>query len=447
MILLALAVTTAAALPGNSAALPPAPTLAGSDTGWTNTPTVFKATNLPESGTGLVFDWGDSPGFPQTSLTTQHAHVYAEPGTYVARFQVQYTTGSGWWRWGEWSNPCTVHVLAETLTHPDSIYATIRLSHTTTWSCVLPNGGAVYVTSVDDSSVYVIDPRTNSVADRIRVQSGPSCCIASTVGDRVYVANHGSNSVSVVRTLDNSVVGTIRLPGAPDGLALLPGDTLLYVSHKPKNQVSAIRLRDDSIIAHIAVGDSPCAMVCSPDGQSVYVACLGDNRLAIVSTLEHTVKKTFRTGYRPTSMAFSPTGETVYVACADTQGVELYRGRDCTKIESIAVDAQHLLMLPGNRCLYSISECGVDSSTVSVFRRSDNFLLRQFRLSAAGLPSTWRDGYGLYGPSVSDRSRDNILVLNQWQPSRTGAPSVLPDGSRLYLPHGNVVTVLGPRSK
>lgn len=440
-------------LPGSTTSLPPAPALAGPDTGWTNTPTVFKATKLPESGAGLYFDWGESPhpeeilALTWTSLATRHAHVYAEPGTYIAKCQVQYISGSFSWRYGDWSNPCTVHVVAETLMHPDSIYATVQLNHTPTWSCVLPNGNAVYVTSVDDSSVYVLDPGTNSVTESIRVQSAPNCCIAAAAGDRVYVGNHGSNSISVIRTSDDSVVDAIRLPGAPDGLALLPGDTLLYVSHKAKNQVSVVRLGEDSIIAHIAVSDSPCAMACTPDGQHVYVACLRNNRLAVISTLDHTVKKTFQVGDRPTSILFNPSGETAYVACEYAQQVELYRCSDFTKIDSISVDAQYLLMLPGNRCLYDVSEHGMDSSTVSVLRRSDNFILRQFRLSTAGVPSVWRDGYSLYAPTASVLSRNDNLVLSQFQLSTAGGPSALPDGSRLYVPHGNVVTVLGPGSK
>jgi len=432
--------------------LPPAPTLAGPDTGWTNTPTVFKATNLPESGDGLDFDWGENlyPGVivtSSTSITEQHAHVYAEPGTYIVRCCVEYITGDWSSREGDWSSPCTVHVVPEILMHPDSVYATIQLNHTPAWSCALPDGKAVYVTSVDDSTVYVLDPGTNSVTESIRVQSAPSCCISSTAGDRVYVANHGSNSISVVRTSDNSVVDTIRLPGAPDGLALLPGDTLLYVSHQTMSQVSAIRLRDDSIIANIAVNDGPCAMACTQDGKHVYAACLGNSRLAVISTLDHTVKKTLQVGDRPTSILFSPSGETAYVACEYAQQVEMYRCSDFTKIDSVSVDAQYLLMLPGSRCLYDISEYGMGSSTVSILRRSDNFLLRQFRLSTDGVPSVWRDGYSLYAPSAGVLGRGDDLVLNQLQLSKTGGPSVLPDGSRVYIPHGSVVTVLGPGAK
>lgn len=398
---------------------PPTPTLTGPDTGWTRTRTVFTTSDANRPGgfdAEVVFNWGDTAAEQWCGDDVRFIHIYAEPGTYVARCRVLYLPNMesfefGKARGGNWSNPCTVHVVPETLMHPDSICATVQLNHTPTWSCVLPNGSAVYVTTGDNSSVYVLDPGTNSVTKSVRVQSDPTCCVASAAGDRVYVGNHGSKSISVIRTSDDSVLDTIRLSSAPDGMALLPGDTLLCVSHKTENEVSIIRLSNGSAVARIAVSDSPCAMTCTPDGQHVYVACLRYNRLAVISTLDHTVEKTFHTGDRPTSMLFSPSGETVYVACENAQQVQLYRCSDLTRIDSISVDARYLLMLPGNRCLYDVSEYGMSYSTVSVLRRSDNFVLRQFQLSTAG------------------------------------GPSVLPDGSRLYVPNGNVVTVLGPGPK
>jgi YVTN family beta-propeller protein len=399
-------------LPGCITPKPPTPTLTGPDTGWTHTPTVFTETHASTGGwtTILLAKWGDSPD--ESRASGDHpSHEYADPGTYVVECRL---VNIPWVEWGQlggsrggnWSNPCTVHIVPDTLTHPDSIYATVEFSHTPSWSCVLPNGSAVYVTNGDDSSVYVLDPSTNSITESIRVQSDPTCCVASAAGDRVYVSNHGGNSISAIRTADNSVVDTMPLPAPPDRLLLLPGDTLLYVSHAAANRVSVVRLSDDSIIASIVVRDSPCAMTCTQDGQYVYVAGVGNDTLTVINALNHTVEKSFRSGDRPASMLFSSGGETAYVACERAKQVLLYRSSDLARIDSIGFPAQHLLMLPGYRCLY-----GMSGGAVSIFRRSDNFLLRQLKLGSAG------------------------------------GPSALPDGSRIYVPNGNVVTVLGPGSK
>ena len=400
------------ALPGCITPKPPTPTLTGPDTGWARTPTVFAETHPGTGGwsTELIVNWGDGSDVVFSGTT----HGYSEPGMYVVECRLMNIPWEEWGqlggpRGGDWSNPCTVHVVPETLMHPDSIYATVGFNHHPSWSCVLPNGSAVYVTSGDDSAVYVLDPVTNSVTESIRVQSDPTCCVASAAGDRVFVANHGSNSISAIRTADNSVVDTIPLPAAPDGMVLLPGDSLLYVSHAARNWVSVIRLNDDSIIARIAVNDSPNAITCTPDGQHVCVGGMGNNIVTVVSTINHAVERTFRVGKRPTSAAFSPSGETAYVACEGAGHVELYLCSDLTKIDSAGPGSypRYMLMLPGSRCLYLESSDG----QVRILRRSDNYLLRLLGLGPAG------------------------------------APSVLPDGSRLYVPNGNVVTVLGPGPK
>jgi YVTN family beta-propeller protein len=391
---------------------PPTPVLTGPETGWTRAPTVFTATFTQQPGgwtTVADFDWGDSSSNGLYGLGP-FEHAFVEPRTYVVKCRlsnIQSTIPFGGMetRYGGWSNPCTVNIIPDTLTHPDSICAKVELGHHASWSCVLPNGSAVYLTIGDDNSVYVLEPGTNSCTHRIPVQSDPSCCVASAAGDRVYVANHGSSSISAIRTTDNSVVDTIPLPAAPDLLALLPGDTLLYVSHAAKNQVSVVRLSDDSIVASIAVRDSPGGMTCTPDGQHVYIAGMGNDSLTVVSTLDHSVERTVRVGDRPTSVLFSPSGETAYVACQRSGQVLLFRCSDLVEIDSIELShgtAQYLLMLPGDRCLYVISGRGY------IVRRSDNCVLRTF----------WFDAPG-------------------W-------PSVLPDGSRLYVPNANVVTVLGP---
>jgi YVTN family beta-propeller protein len=398
---------------------PPTPTLTGPDTGWTRTQTTFTTSPVPHptgADVEISFRWGDRPGEEFAGGGEQHAHVYAESGTYVVECRVLYISdlfaanvhSAGY---GDWSNPCTVDIVPDTLIHPDSVYATVELSHRPSWSCVLPSGDAVYVTSGDDSSVYVLDPITNTCTGRIQVQSDPTCCIASAAGDRVYIGNHGSSSVSVVRTSDNTVVDTIVLSAPPDRLLLLPGDTILYVSHATRNRVSVLRLENDSLVASIAVRDSPCAMACTPDGQHVYVAGMGNDTLTVISAIHHAVEKTYRVMKRPVSVLLSPSGETAYVACKGSKRMMLYRCSDFSRLDSLDMDVQHLLMLPGNRCLYTISEYGVDYGNVRVYRRSDNFLLRDLSVG------------------------------------RAGGPSALPNGSRVYIPNRSVVTVLGPGPK
>ena len=107
------------ALPGcHFVPKPPRPTLAGPDTGWTNTPTAFTVTFTPHPGNWMTlgqFDWGDSSTTGGVyNLDVPIAHVYTEPGTYLAKCQLYnlyvdvYRTID---KSGDWSEPCTVDIV------------------------------------------------------------------------------------------------------------------------------------------------------------------------------------------------------------------------------------------------------------------------------------------------------------------------------------------------
>ncbi|HTW90212.1 MAG TPA: hypothetical protein VMH22_00690 [bacterium] len=103
---------------------PPTPTLSGPDTGWTHTPTLFAVT-YPSTGgwhTVLFVNWGDSAGASLAS-SDQPSHEYPEPGTYTVKCRLMIDAYMedfefGGPRGGDWSNPCTVHIVPGTLTRP-----------------------------------------------------------------------------------------------------------------------------------------------------------------------------------------------------------------------------------------------------------------------------------------------------------------------------------------
>ena len=109
------------ALPGcHYVPTPPRPTLTGPDTGWTNTPTAFTLKFTHPWGdwvTTANFDWGDSSGTNgmYNYLDEPIPHVYTEPGTYLAKCQMQnlyVDEFTSIYKVGDWSKPCTVHIVS-----------------------------------------------------------------------------------------------------------------------------------------------------------------------------------------------------------------------------------------------------------------------------------------------------------------------------------------------
>ncbi len=117
-----------ALMPGcHSVPKPPTPTLTGPDTGWTHVATVFTATSADPHNEGITavtyFDWDDGSINGGYTMGLPYEHVYTEPGTYVVKCQFLYAGQHLDWftvenRYGDWSNPCTVHIVPGALTQP-----------------------------------------------------------------------------------------------------------------------------------------------------------------------------------------------------------------------------------------------------------------------------------------------------------------------------------------
>lgn len=74
---------------------------------------------------------------------------------------------------------------------------------------ILPDGHYVYVANSGNSTVTVIDARTNTVTKRIQVGNSPVDVIFGQDGHTLYVSNWENRSVSVIDTRTNRVTGTI----------------------------------------------------------------------------------------------------------------------------------------------------------------------------------------------------------------------------------------------
>jgi len=118
--LLATLAALATLLGCHSVPKPPTPVLAGPDTGWTHVATAFEATSAyppdDEITAATYFDWGDNSTTGGYTMGLPYEHIYAEPGTYVVKCRFLYTRQHLDWfttrsRYGDWSNPCTVHIV------------------------------------------------------------------------------------------------------------------------------------------------------------------------------------------------------------------------------------------------------------------------------------------------------------------------------------------------
>lgn len=210
-----------------------------------------------------------------------------------------------------------------------------------------PTGTRVYVPNRFSDNVSVIDVATESIVDTITVGSEPYAVVVSPDGGTLYVANNGDSTVSVVN-LSNNTSTLVSDAGAciddPEWVIVNPVVAEAYIVSKNDDAICVFSTTTNSVTSVIPVGDSPRSAVVTPDGAFLYVANNGDGTV-IKFDLSTLVPTTIVLGDDPRNIAISGDGAYVYVPGQDDV---LYR-------VTVSNDVVDILSFPSAGCLYGVA--------------------------------------------------------------------------------------------
>lgn len=151
-------------------------------------------------------------------------------------------------------------------------YATVIKSDST--------GGAdkIYVSSLRDDEVLVVDATSAKLVATIKTGSAPNNMVLSEDGTRLYVADGNSDDVGVVDTTRNELIARIPLGGRdrlkgrnPNGLALSPDGKRLYVTLGGENALAVVDVRNGSLVGRIPTGWYPTGVAVAKNGKTLFV--------------------------------------------------------------------------------------------------------------------------------------------------------------------------------
>jgi YVTN family beta-propeller protein len=183
---------------------------------------------------------------------------------------------------------------------------------------ISPDGARLYAVSSDRGSYYqypagslsIIDTTTKAVIATISVGANPDGVSASPDGGHLYITHQDMSSVSAVDLRTNGVTA-IALVDAPLGVTFTPDGAQAYVSGPRSLTV----IDTGSHHAHgIVTGDLPRRVQISPDGKRAYITNFGDHTVSIVDTATQSVTNTVAVRGHPEALAVSPNGEMLCVA-------------------------------------------------------------------------------------------------------------------------------------
>ena len=173
-----------------------------------------------------------------------------------------------------------------------------------------PDGKVVYVTSEEDSEVFVIDAVQPKLITKFAVGPRPRSTGFLPDSTRAYVGSENGSSISVVDAMTHKVIETIPLTGQivrPMGVDRVAA-TAARCSCRPGRGKSVVTIdtATNKPIGVVEVGERPWGIAASADGRTVFTANGPSNDVSFVDVASGTVTARVKVGERPWGVAFVP---------------------------------------------------------------------------------------------------------------------------------------------
>lgn len=191
---------------------------------------------------------------------------------------------------------------------------------------VNPVTNRVYVSTVGDSTVTVLDGASNTIVARIYGFYYPRGIAVYPAANKIYVVNQGYNWVSVIDGSTNQVTKTIGVGNAPWGCAFNPQTNRLYVGNRNDSSLSVIDCVTDTLYTTITGVPCRTMLAVNPTTNRVFVPNNSDNLVRVVSGSTNTVTGTISGIGSPNGVAVDTTLDRLYVSDTATNQIDSYVG-------------------------------------------------------------------------------------------------------------------------
>ncbi|MFD0765532.1 bifunctional YncE family protein/alkaline phosphatase family protein [Mucilaginibacter lutimaris] len=172
---------------------------------------------------------------------------------------------------------------------------TIKLGAAWPENKICPTGIAVnktntrlYTVTKEDSMLYVIDPASKAIINRVKLPAEAYSCILSPNGQTLYISLWGGNKVAFYNTTDQQL-SFIKTGSHPNELLLNKKGSLLFVANANDNSVSIINTATHKVLETVATslyptnltGSTTNGFALSANEKTIYIANADNNCLAV----------------------------------------------------------------------------------------------------------------------------------------------------------------------
>jgi YVTN family beta-propeller protein len=150
-------------------------------------------------------------------------------------------------------------------------------------------GDKLYTVTKEDSALYVINPQSKQILNRIKLTAEAYGCILSPDEKTVYISLWGGDRVVTYSTITGKLTGSMVTQSHPNELLLNKKGTWLFVANANDNSVSVINTKTGKVAEIISTtlyptkltGSTTNGLALSSDEKTLYIANADNNCLAV----------------------------------------------------------------------------------------------------------------------------------------------------------------------
>ena len=155
--------------------------------------------------------------------------------------------------------------------------------------CIDKSSTKLYVATKEDSALYVINPNTKQILQKVKLAAEAYSCVLSPDEQTLYISLWGGDVVAVYNTNSQTITSSIATQNHPNELLLNKNGTVLFVANANDNSVSVINTASGKVLENISTtlypttltGSTTNGLALSPDEKTLYIANADNNCLAV----------------------------------------------------------------------------------------------------------------------------------------------------------------------
>ncbi len=157
----------------------------------------------------------------------------------------------------------------------------------------------IYVSSIFQPYIYVIDQGNQNVVKKITVGGRPLDIAITPNGQFLYVANFGLNEVEKISTQTDSIEKRIPNIDSARGIAVTKEGNYAYITNVAAGKVYVIDLKKGAEIKTVEVGRMPTSICMDGSKNCAYVSNQGESSISVINIKKNLVIKTISVADNP----------------------------------------------------------------------------------------------------------------------------------------------------